>query len=118
MNLLIKMLTRMGLLKDDVDYHFMRASMVLIFAFFGYQKWFDYEAQVLIPYISHGPLIFWLYPVFGMRGATWFLGVSEWLVGLLLFLGFWNKKVGILAARVRTSIFRRDAIWADSGALC
>src|SRR5260370_25017154 len=98
MNLLIKMLTRMGLLKDDLDYHLMRASMVLIFALFGYQKWFEYEAQVLIPYISHGPLIFWLYPAFGIRGATFFLGVAEWLFGLLLFLGFWNKKLGILGA--------------------
>jgi len=88
----------MGLLKDDLDYHLMRASMVLIFALFGYQKWFEYEAQVLIPYISHGPLIFWLYPAFGIRGATFFLGVAEWLFGLLLFLGFWNKKLGILGA--------------------
>src|SRR5258708_4339900 len=98
MSYLIKMLTRMGLLKDDLDYHLMRASMVLIFALFGYQKWFEYEAQVLIPYISHGPLIFWLYPAFGIRGATFFLGVAEWLFGLLLFLGFWNKKLGILGA--------------------
>jgi uncharacterized membrane protein YkgB len=66
--------------------------------FFGYQKWFDYEAQALIPYISHGPLIFWLYPVFGIRGATYFLGVSEWLFGALLFAGFWNKKSGLLGA--------------------
>lgn len=98
MSLLIKALIRVGLLKDDLDYHFLRASMVLIFAFFGYQKWFEYEAQVLIPYISHGPFIFWLYPVFGIRGACWFLGVAEWLFGLLLFLGFWNKKLGILGA--------------------
>jgi hypothetical protein len=34
--------------------------------FFGYQKWFEYEVQALIPYISHGPLIFWMYPVFGV----------------------------------------------------
>src|ERR1700758_679888 len=95
---LIKMLTKMGLLKDDLDYHLMRASMVLIFALFGYQKWFEYEAQVLIPYISHGPLIFWLYPVFGIRGASWFLGVSEWLFGTLIFIGFWNKRIGILGA--------------------
>jgi len=52
----------------------------------------------LIPYISHGPLIFWMYPVFGIRGATYFLGVAEWLFGALLFLGFWNKKLGILGA--------------------
>src|SRR5262249_39577608 len=73
-------------------------SMVIIFVFFGYQKWFAYEAQALIPYISHGPLISWMYPVFGIRGASWFLGVSEWLFGALLFLGFWNKPLGMLGA--------------------
>ena len=72
--------------------------MVIIYLFFGYQKWFQYEAQALIPYISHGPFIFWMYPVFGMRGATYFLGVAEWLFGTLLFLGFWNKRLGILGA--------------------
>jgi uncharacterized membrane protein YkgB len=86
------------LLSEDLDYHVVRASMVLIFLLFGYQKWFEYEAQTLIPYISHGPLIFWMYPVFGIRGASWFLGVSEWVFGALLFLGFWNKKLGILGA--------------------
>jgi uncharacterized membrane protein YkgB len=82
----------------DLDYHIVRASMVIIFLFFGYQKWFEYEAQVLIPYISNGPLIFWLYPVFGIRGASWFLGVAEWLFGTLLFLGFWDKRAGVLGA--------------------
>jgi uncharacterized membrane protein YkgB len=68
--------------------------MVIIFFFFGYQKWFTYEAQVLIPYISNGPLIFWMYPVFGIRGASWFLGVAEWSFGALLFLGFWGQATG------------------------
>ena len=70
MNPLIRILIKLGILKQDVDYHLIRATMVIIFLFFGYQKWFQYEAQVLIPYISNGPLIFWLYPVFGIRGAT------------------------------------------------
>jgi uncharacterized membrane protein YkgB len=98
MNSLINILTKSGLLTKDLDYHLIRVSMVIIFLFFGYQKWFEYEAQVLIPYISNGPLISWMYPVFGIRGASWFLGVSEWLFGALLFLGFWNKKLGILGA--------------------
>ena len=98
MNFIIRALIKSGILNDDLDYHFIRASMVIIFFFFGYQKWFDHEAQALIPYISHGPLIFWMYPVFGVRGATWFLGVAEWTFGLLLLLGFWNKQLGILGA--------------------
>src|SRR5260221_7641859 len=98
MNFLIRSLIRLGILKNDLDYHLLRSLMVIICLFFGYQKWFDYEAQALIPYISHGPLIFWLYPVFGIRGATYFLGVSEWLFGALLLAGFWNKNLGILGA--------------------
>jgi hypothetical protein len=91
-------LTKLGLLTEGLDYHLIRGSMVIIFLFFGYQKWFEYEAQVLIPYISNGPLIFWMYPVFGVRGASWFLGIWEWSFGVLLFLGFWNKRIGILGA--------------------
>ena len=98
MNFVINRLANSWLTRKDLDYHILRASMVVIFLFFGYQKWFEYEAKVLIPYISHGPLIFWLYPVFGIRGASWFLGVSEWLFGTLLFIGFWNKKLGALGA--------------------
>lgn len=98
MNSLINVFIKLGLLKEDLDYHLIRASMVVLFLFFGYQKWFEYEAQVLIPYISNGPLIFWMYPVFGVRGASWFLGVSEWSFAVLLFLGFWHKRLGILGA--------------------
>ena len=98
MKYLVKLCDRFGMLQSDIDYHLLRASMVIIFLFFGYQKWWEYEAQALIPYISNGPLIFWMYPVFGIRGATWFLGVSEWFFGLLLFLGFWNKKAGVVGA--------------------
>lgn len=98
MNYLIKLCDRFGILRSEIDYHVLRASMVLIFLFFGYQKWFQYEAQALGPYIRNGPLIFWMYPVFGMRGATWSLGVSEWVFGALLFWGFWNKTAGVLGA--------------------
>ena len=98
MNLLVKTLEKLGLLTEDLDYHIVRVSMIIIFLFFGYQKWFEYEAQVLIPYISNGPLIFWLYPAFGIRGASWFLGSSEWLICVLLFAGFWDKRAGVLGA--------------------
>ena len=97
-NLLVKILTKFGLLTKDLDYHVVRGSMVILYFFFGYQKWFPYEAQGLIPFFKNGPLISWMYPVFGVQGSSWFLGVSEWLFGALLLLGFWNKKLGILGA--------------------
>ena len=98
MNWLINRLAKMRLFQGDLDNHLIRASMVIIYFFFGYQKWFPYEAKELVPFFTHGPLIFWMYPVFGIKGSTYFLGVSEWLIGALLLAGFWNKKLGILGA--------------------
>jgi len=98
MNNVIQAMSRTTLFKSNADSYLLRASMVIIFAFFGYQKWFDYEAQILIPYISNGPLIAWMYPVFGIRGASTFLGVTEWTVGLLLLAGFWNRTLGAVGA--------------------
>jgi uncharacterized membrane protein YkgB len=98
MNWLVNRLVNLRLFQGDLDLHLVRASMVIIYFFFGYQKWFDYEAQGLIPFFTHGPLIFWMYSVFGMKGSTYLLGVSEWLFGGLILAGFWNKKPGILGA--------------------
>jgi uncharacterized membrane protein YkgB len=102
---LLNLLRRSGLLAEDLDYHVIRASMVIIFLFFGYQKWWAYEAERLVPFISNGPLISWMYPVFGYRGASWFLGASEWTFGTLLLAGFWDKRLGILGALGSTVTF-------------
>ena len=105
MNRLIKILANSRLLKGDVGYHLVRASMVIIFVLFGYQKWFEYEAQTLIPFIKNGPLTFWMYSVFSLQGASYFLGVSEWLTAALLMWGFWNKKAGALGAFLSVGTF-------------
>jgi uncharacterized membrane protein YkgB len=105
MKSLIKVLARSPLLKGDLDLHLARGSMVLIFLLFGYQKWFEYEAQTLIPFISNGPLTFWMYPVFGLHAASYFLGFSEWVTAGVLIWGFWNPKAGILGAILSIGTF-------------
>jgi uncharacterized membrane protein YkgB len=49
MNWLSKTLDESGVLEGSLDKHLIRTAMVIVFLFFGYQKWFGYEAQVLIP---------------------------------------------------------------------
>jgi uncharacterized membrane protein YkgB len=98
MDQLITRMSKLSILRGDFDYHFMRLTMIIVFIVFGCQKWFDYEAHALIPFISHGPLIFWLYPLFGVRGAAYFLGTAEWILGGLLLIGFWNRKLGIIGS--------------------
>ena len=101
----VRALHRSGLLAEDLDYHIVRASMVIMFLFFGYQKWFPYEFERLVPFISNGPLSWWLYPAFGHAGASYFLGASEWTFGILLLAGFWSKRLGVLGALGSTGTF-------------
>jgi hypothetical protein len=44
-NPLVRTLHRSGLLAANLDYHVVRASMVIMFFFFGYQKWFPYSSK-------------------------------------------------------------------------
>src|SRR5882762_12012154 len=104
-NPLVRALYRSGLLAENLDYHIVRASMVIMFLFFSYQKRFPYEFERLVPFISNGPLIWWLYPLFGHAGASYFLGVSEWTFGSLLLAGFWDKRLGALGALGSTGTF-------------
>ena len=105
MSSLIKFLARSRLFKGDLDLHLVRGSMILIFLLFGYQKWFEYEAQTLVPFIQNGPLTSWMYPVFGLHGASYFLGASEWLTAALLIWGYWGPKAGALGALLSVGTF-------------
>jgi uncharacterized membrane protein YkgB len=98
MNQLILYLSKIVPLRRDADYHLIRVAMVFTFLIFGYQKWFSFEAHQITPFISHSPLVFWLIPAFGVRGASFFLGTTEWLFGTLIFLGFWKRRLGVLGA--------------------
>jgi uncharacterized membrane protein YkgB len=98
MNEAILVLSRASPLRGDLDNHLIRAAMVFTFFIFGYQKWFAFEARQITPFIAHSPLVFWLIPAFGVRGASFFLGTTEWLFGTLILLGFWYQRLGVIGA--------------------
>jgi hypothetical protein len=93
MDKLTKFLSKAAPFQGDLDYHLIRIQMVIIYFFFGYQKWFDYEMQGLIPFFTHGPLIFWMYPVFGMKGST-YLGCLRVVVRRVDLGGLLEQEAG------------------------
>jgi uncharacterized membrane protein YkgB len=46
-----------------------------------------------------------MFPVFGLHGASYFLGVSEWLTAALLIWRFWNPRAGVLGAILSVAAF-------------
>jgi uncharacterized membrane protein YkgB len=101
----------------------LRAAMILIFFFLGCQEWINYETLAAIPFMARTSLIAWFYPPFGVL-ASWLSGLTEWVIGLLLLLGFRHDRIGfvgalgaciVFAATVTMIPFRPDA-WAGSAA--
>jgi uncharacterized membrane protein YkgB len=97
-NSLIHHVSKAAPFRGDTDYHLIRAAMVFTFYIFSYQKWSSFEAHQITPFISHSPLVFWLIPAFGVRGASFFLGATELLFGTLILLGFWDRRLGVVGA--------------------
>jgi uncharacterized membrane protein YkgB len=84
--------------QSNLDRHLIRAAMTFTFFAFSIQKWNQYTIETLVPLISHSPVVFWLLPAFGVRGAGYFLGTTEMIFGALIFLGYWSPRLGILGA--------------------
>jgi uncharacterized membrane protein YkgB len=97
-NKLILYFSRIAPFRSGLDRHLIRAAMVFSFFAFSIQKWNQYTTEMLVPLISHSPVVFWLLPAFGIRGAGYFLGTTEMIFGLLIFLGYWRSRLGVLGA--------------------
>jgi uncharacterized membrane protein YkgB len=97
-NQLILYVSRTTPFQSGLDRHLIRAAMAFTFFAFSIQKWNQYTAELLAPLISHSPVVLWLLPAFGVRGAGYFLGTTEMIFGSLIFLGYWRPKLGILGA--------------------
>ena len=68
-NQLILYLSGSSAFRSDLDRRLIRAAMVFIFFAFSIQKWNAFTAEMLVPLISHSPVVFWLIPAFGVPGA-------------------------------------------------
>lgn len=85
-------------LSNDLEIRLMRWTLVLIFAIFGYSKWFAYEAEGLIPLLANSPLLSWMHSAFGIQGASYALGVAEWTIALGLIVGAWFPRISLWAS--------------------
>ena len=68
-NQLILYVSRTIPFRSGLDGYLIRGAMVFTFFAFSIQKWSQHTAEMLVPLISHSPVVFWLLPAFGVRGT-------------------------------------------------
>ena len=62
----------------------LRYSLVFFLFFFGALKWTPAEARGIEGMVSHSPVLFWLYPLFGVQGGSEVIGIIELAIGILI----------------------------------
>lgn len=83
----------------------LRWALVLVFLWFGGMKFTEYEAQGIAPFIGHSPLMSWLHSLFGVQGASHFLGAIELATAAALILGAFTPLFSVLGAAMSTATF-------------
>lgn len=81
----------------------LRYSLVLFFVGFGLYKFTLEEAQAIQPLMAGSPFFSWLYPLFGLQGASNVIGIVEITAGVLIALRRWKpfySGIGSLMAAV------------------
>lgn len=74
----------------------LRWSLVLIFLLFGTAKFADYEAQGVAQIAQHYPLFAWMYPLWGVQGASNTIGTIELSTAAALAIGAFSPRISLL----------------------
>ncbi|MHA6687497.1 YkgB family protein [Mesorhizobium sp. A556] len=80
----------------------LRWALVVIFLWFGGMKFTAYEANGIAPFIAHSPFMSWLHVLFGIRGASYIIGVLELSTAAALIAGAIRPIFSALGAAMST----------------
>jgi len=83
----------------------LRWALVVIFLWFGGMKFTAYEANGIAPFIAHSPFMSWLHVLFGIRGASYVIGVLELSTAAALIAGAVKPFFSALGAAMSTATY-------------
>jgi reactive chlorine resistance protein C len=83
----------------------LRYSLVLFLFLFGALKWTPAEANGIQSMVSHSPLLFWLYPAFGVQRGSEVIGVVELVLGGLIALRRWSPRLSAIGSLGASGMF-------------
>jgi uncharacterized membrane protein YkgB len=83
----------------------LRWALVIIFLWFGRMTFATYEAAGIAPFIEQSPIMSWLHVLFGVRKASYFIGVIELSTAAALILGAFQPIFSALGAAMSAATY-------------
>lgn len=82
-----------------------RYGLVAILLLFGAEKWTPEEASGIEPWMSHSPVLFWLYKVTSVQGASIVVGVVELTIAALIASRRWVPMASAVGSLIAIAMF-------------
>jgi uncharacterized membrane protein YkgB len=100
-------LTKIAAVVADRNIPFLVCSigMIVMLLWAGRFKMTAPGAEGIIPLVTNSPLISWQYKVFGTYVGSDIIGATEWTAAILLIIGYFKPKAGILGGIILVGIF-------------
>jgi uncharacterized membrane protein YkgB len=100
-------LTKIAAVVADRNIPFLVCSigMIVMLLWAGKFKMTAPGAEGIIALVSHSPLISWQFKIFGPYIGSDMIGATEWTAAILLIIGYFKPKAGILGGIILVGMF-------------
>ena len=100
-------LTKLAAWINDRNIPFLVISigMIVMLLWAGSFKMTTPGANGITPLVSHSPLIWWHFKIFGPYIGSDLIGLTEWLAALLIIAGYFRPKAGIVGGLILLVMF-------------
>src|ERR1700745_982054 len=100
-------LTKIAAIVADRNIPFLVCSigMIVMLLWAGKFKMTAPGAEGILPLVTHSPLVSWQFKVFGPYLGSDIIGATEWTAAILLIIGYFKPKAGILGGMILVGIF-------------
>jgi uncharacterized membrane protein YkgB len=100
-------LTKIAAIIADRNIPFLVCSigMIVMLLWAGKFKMTAPGAEGITPLVTNNPLTSWLYKVFGTYVGSDMIGATEWTAAILLIIGYFKPKAGILGGMILVVMF-------------
>jgi uncharacterized membrane protein YkgB len=80
-------------------------GMIVMLLWAGSYKMTRPGAEGIVPLVSHSPLIWWHFNLFGPYFGSDLIGLTEIIAAILIIAGYLRPKVGIVGGLIATVMF-------------
>ena len=80
-------------------------GMIVMLLWAGKFKMTAPGAEGIIPLVTNSPLMSWNFKIFGPYVGSDIIGLTEWTAAILLIVGYFKPKAGILGAIILVGMF-------------